>query len=117
MGEKPIRLEITHIKWHQYDSPAKVSNSLALCAIHHELFDAGAFTISPDVYKVSVFTLFSGEAMMKCWDALTLILFVSCRVRNKITQTNSIWSGTSIIFTVETLQTCFSRTFGVKKYD
>ncbi len=75
MDEKPIGLEAAHIKWHQYDGPAKVSNGLALCAIHHELFDAGAFTISPDVYKVKVSDLFSGQGddeMLGRYDADTL---------------------------------------------
>lgn len=61
MGGKPIGLEAAHIKWHQYDGPAKVSNGLALCAIHHTLFDFGAFTITPDIYKVCVSTLVSGQ--------------------------------------------------------
>jgi len=60
-GEKTIGLEAAHIKWHQYKGPAKVSNGLALCAMHHELFDAGAFTITPETYKISVSDQFSGH--------------------------------------------------------
>lgn len=28
------------------------SNGLALCALHHKIFDLGAFTILPDSYKL-----------------------------------------------------------------
>ena len=46
-GSTPIALEAAHIKWHQYRGPARVQNGIALCALHHSLFDAGAFTLTP----------------------------------------------------------------------
>ena len=43
----PVALEAAHIKWHQARGPDIVRNALALCALHHRLFDKGAFTVSP----------------------------------------------------------------------
>ena len=45
----PVALEAAHIKWHQAGGANrdKVRNGLSLCALHHRLFDAGAFTLSP----------------------------------------------------------------------
>jgi putative restriction endonuclease len=31
--------------WHQAGGPARVTNGLALCSLHHKTFDLGAFTI------------------------------------------------------------------------
>ncbi len=45
----PIALDAAHIKWHQARGPAEVQNGIALCALHHRLFDAGAFTLTPDL--------------------------------------------------------------------
>lgn len=39
-----IGLEAAHIKWHQASGPDVVENGLALCSMHHKLFDLGAFT-------------------------------------------------------------------------
>ncbi len=44
----PVALDAAHIKWHQAGGPDRVSNGLALCALHHRLFDAGAFTLCAD---------------------------------------------------------------------
>ena len=45
----PLALEAAHIKWHEARGPAVVENGLALCALHHELFDTGAFTLLPEL--------------------------------------------------------------------
>ena len=41
-----IALEAAHIKWHRAEGPDIESNGLALCSLHHKLFDRGAFTLS-----------------------------------------------------------------------
>lgn len=46
---QPVALEAAHIKWHEAEGPAKVQNGLSLCALHHRLFDRGAFTLLPDL--------------------------------------------------------------------
>ena len=45
----PLGIEAAHIKWHEARGPAVVENGMALCALHHELFDAGAFTVSSEL--------------------------------------------------------------------
>ena len=46
LGHTPIALEAAHIKWHQAGGPDVENNGLALCVLHHKLFDRGAFTLS-----------------------------------------------------------------------
>lgn len=55
-----VALEGAHIQWHRARGPGQVQNGLALCAMHHRLFDAGAFTLSLD-RRVVVATSASGE--------------------------------------------------------
>ena len=45
----PIGLEAAHIRWHSARGPAKVRNGLALCVLHHKLFDRGVFTLLMDL--------------------------------------------------------------------
>ena len=46
MGQNPVALEAAHIKWRQAGGPDLEVNGLALCSLHHKLFDRGAFTLS-----------------------------------------------------------------------
>jgi putative restriction endonuclease len=48
LGTTPIGLEAAHIKWHTHHGPDVVVNGLALCSLHHKLFDRGAFTLSEE---------------------------------------------------------------------
>ncbi len=80
MDDRPIGLEAAHIMWHQYHGPAKISNGLALCATHHKLFDAGAFTITPDSFRVSVSDQFFGhgdDEILGRYDSATLSILPS----------------------------------------
>jgi putative restriction endonuclease len=45
-GTIPVALEAAHIKWHQAGGPDEEFNGLALCTLHHKLFDPGVFTLS-----------------------------------------------------------------------
>ena len=47
--DAPLALEAAHIKWHEAKGPDTVANGLALCALHHDLFDSGAFTLVPEL--------------------------------------------------------------------
>lgn len=47
IGSTPIALEAAHIKWHQAGGPDEEPNGLALCSLHHKLFDRGAFSLDP----------------------------------------------------------------------
>lgn len=50
LGNQTIGLEAAHIKWFQAQGPDIVPNGLALCSLHHKIFDLGAFTILPETY-------------------------------------------------------------------
>jgi putative restriction endonuclease len=45
LGSVTIALDAAHIRWHQAGGPAHESNGLALCVLHHKIFDLGAFTL------------------------------------------------------------------------
>ena len=49
LREETIALEAAHIRWHAYSGPSEVRNGLALCVLHHKLFDLGAFTVAQDL--------------------------------------------------------------------
>ena len=46
LGDSPIALDACHIRWQKADGPDEAVNGLALCVMHHKLFDRGAFTLS-----------------------------------------------------------------------
>ena len=46
LRHQPVALEASHIKWHRAGGPDTEVNGLALCSLHHKLFDRGVFTIS-----------------------------------------------------------------------
>ena len=46
LRDRPIAIEAAHIKWHMADGPDILQNGIALCALHHKLFDRGVFTLS-----------------------------------------------------------------------
>lgn len=48
LGSQQLALEAAHIKWHQAGGPDVESNGLALCALHHKLFDRGAYSLLPE---------------------------------------------------------------------
>ncbi len=49
MGSQHVALEAAHIKWHVAGGPDVEANGLALCSMHHKLFDLGAFTVGEDL--------------------------------------------------------------------
>jgi len=61
-----LGLEAAHIKWHQAGGPDTETNGLALCVLHHRVFDRGAITISDD-YKVLVSQHVYGSSGLQEW--------------------------------------------------
>ena len=53
VGNSLVALEAAHIRWHQAGGPDSEENGMALCALHHKLFDRGAFTLT-DEMKINV---------------------------------------------------------------
>lgn len=43
-----VGVEAAHIKWHQAGGPDNEENGIALCSLHHKLFDRGVFTLTQD---------------------------------------------------------------------
>ena len=52
MGRQTIGLEAAHIKWFQARGPDVVPNGIAMCSLHHKVFDLGVFKILPDGYQM-----------------------------------------------------------------
>ena len=46
LGNHLVAVEAAHIMWHQAGGPDKEENGIALCSLHHKLFDRGVFTIT-----------------------------------------------------------------------
>jgi putative restriction endonuclease len=46
LGNQSVALEAAHIQWHQAGGPDREENGLALCSLHHKLFDRGVFMVS-----------------------------------------------------------------------
>jgi putative restriction endonuclease len=46
LGNTLVAVEAAHIKWHQAGGPDQEENGIALCSLHHKLFDRGVFTLN-----------------------------------------------------------------------
>jgi len=49
LGRHPAGLQAAHVRWHNSDGPDEVNNGLALCSLHHTLFDLGVLGLLPDL--------------------------------------------------------------------
>lgn len=78
LGRQTIGLEAAHIKWFQAKGPDVVPNGIALCSMHHKVFDLGAFTILPDTYQIVFSQHLNGSdetaARMLAYQGVGLIL-------------------------------------------
>lgn len=66
LGDALVGIEAAHIQWHQAGGPPCVSNGIALCSLHHKLFDRGAFTLTED-RRVLVSDELSGSQATDQW--------------------------------------------------
>ena len=66
IGNTPIAIEASHIKWHQAGGPDTENNGLALCSLHHKLLDRGAFGLSNE-FKVIVSDKANGHTGFQEW--------------------------------------------------
>jgi putative restriction endonuclease len=48
LGRNPVGIEAAHVRWHSQDGPDMVANGLALCALHHALFDLGVLGLTAE---------------------------------------------------------------------
>jgi len=49
LGRDPAGLEAAHVFWHSQGGPDDADNGLALCSLHHVLFDLGAIGLNADL--------------------------------------------------------------------
>jgi len=54
LGGLIVGLEAAHIKWFQAGGPDIEPNGLALCSLHHKLFDLGVFTVLAGEHTIVV---------------------------------------------------------------
>jgi putative restriction endonuclease len=46
LGGAPVGIEAAHVRWFTFDGPDDLDNGLALCSLHHKLFDRGAIGLA-----------------------------------------------------------------------
>jgi putative restriction endonuclease len=66
MGSQHVGLEAAHIKWHVAGGPDVETNGLALCSMHHKLFDLGAIALS-DQLNLHVSQKANGSTGLSEW--------------------------------------------------
>lgn len=66
LRHQPVALEASHIKWHRAGGPDIEVNGLALCSLHHKLFDRGIFTLSVQL-EVLVSEYANGNVGLEEW--------------------------------------------------
>jgi putative restriction endonuclease len=66
LGGRELGLEAAHVKWHQAGGPDTANNGLALCSLHHKLFDRGAIGITVD-FRIQVSQLTTGTTGFTTW--------------------------------------------------
>lgn len=49
LGSASVGLEAAHVRWFNFDGPDELDNGLALCALHHKLFDRGVLGLDDDL--------------------------------------------------------------------
>ena len=57
LGRHPVGIEAAHVRWHSQKGPDEITNALALCALHHALFDLGVLGITED-HRIRVSSLY-----------------------------------------------------------
>ena len=57
LGHYPVAIQAAHVRWHSQQGPDEIPNALALCALHHALFDLGVLGITED-RRIRVSTLY-----------------------------------------------------------
>jgi putative restriction endonuclease len=71
LGAGSVGIEAAHVRWFNFDGPDEMDNGLALCSLHHKLFDRGALGLSDDL-RIDVSPAFTArtEAGKRIYDLL-----------------------------------------------
>lgn len=46
LGGASVGVEAAHVRWFNHEGPDELDNGLALCSLHHKLFDRGALGLA-----------------------------------------------------------------------
>ena len=49
LGTTPVGIEAAHVRWFNLGGPDDLDNGMALCSLHHKLFDRGALGLSQEL--------------------------------------------------------------------
>jgi len=60
LGSSSVGLEAAHIRWFNLGGPDELNNGIALCSLHHKLFDRGALGLDQE-YRILVSGIFSAR--------------------------------------------------------
>lgn len=60
LGGAAVGIEAAHVRWFNLGGPDTEDNGMALCSLHHKLFDRGAIGLDQD-YRIQVSGLFSAR--------------------------------------------------------
>ena len=72
LGRNPVGLEAAHVRWHSQGGPDAVANGLALCALHHALFDLGVLGLTAELHiRVSSLYVARSDAGRRAVDDLS----------------------------------------------
>lgn len=69
LGSSSVGLEAAHVRWFNLGGPDDLNNGMALCSLHHKLFDRGALGLDEE-YRILVSGVFSArtEAAKRIYD-------------------------------------------------
>jgi putative restriction endonuclease len=69
LGSSSVGLEAAHIRWFNLGGPDELNNGMALCSLHHKLFDRGALGLDHE-HRILVSGIFSArtEAAKRIYD-------------------------------------------------
>ncbi|MGW0242695.1 MULTISPECIES: phosphorothioated DNA-binding restriction endonuclease [Micromonospora] len=62
LGRATVGVEAAHVRWWAFDGPNSSDNGLALCVLHHKLFDFGALGLDDDL-RITVSTFFTSRTV------------------------------------------------------
>ena len=79
---EPIALDVSYIKWEHAGGPETENNGLALCSIHHKLFDRGVFSLTTQL-EVLVSEYANGNVGLDEW----LMRFNGEKINSPLRQT------------------------------
>jgi putative restriction endonuclease len=69
LGSSSVGLEAAHVRWFNLGGPDELNNGMALCSLHHKLFDRGALGLDEE-HRILVSSVFSArtEAAKRIYD-------------------------------------------------